>query len=68
MTLSRSQTQKYDFAGWRKRMGLNKTQVEKVLAVAQATWKRLEASGRGDLIYIWACIGVELYSEKQRKS
>ena len=60
-----SQKQKYDFADWRERMGFTKLDAEKVLGVSQGTWFNLEKSGEGYLVYVWACIGIELYRERQ---
>ena len=59
--INQSYLQAYDFKTWRERLGYTKAQAAITLGVSESTYWRMEKTGTGTRIYVWACYGVERY-------
>lgn len=61
-----SYKQAYDFVAWRQRCELSQEQAALTLGISTSTMWRLENSGVGERLQIWACHGVECELMRRR--
>jgi transcriptional regulator with XRE-family HTH domain len=50
---------KYDFAGWRRRMGWSREEAAKALGRSRSFYWRIEKTGQAEAVVAWAACGLE---------